>query len=111
MATCKKAKVQEKQTHVMLTEPCVIETFTNVRTFETRNLILDEPGCWNSEVRFRKTRVTIEIVEEPQEVLAARLQDIWDTCDNYHHVRPLRDAAESIGYEYPNNYGSKKGKA
>ena len=64
MATCKKAKVQEKQTHVMLTEPCVIETFTNVRTFETRNLRLDEPGCWNSEVRFRKTRVTIEIVEE-----------------------------------------------
>lgn len=67
-----------------------------------------EPSSFNGDVRFRKYRITVEEIEEPNEVLAGRLQKLWDECDNYHHWTPLKEAAASIGYTLIGQVGSKK---
>ena len=44
-----------------------------------------EPYCWDSEVFIHKYRITIERIEEPIEVLQARLQKLKDESKNMHH--------------------------
>lgn len=70
----------------------------------------EEPSCFNGEVRFRKYRVTFERVDEPHEVLAARIQTLWDTTTNHHHTDSLRNAAASIGYKLVGERGSARHK-
>ena len=65
-----------------------------------------EPSCMNGRVNFRMHRVTVEVVDEPKDVLAARLQKLWATTDNHHHRGPLRKAAESIGYALVGEMGA-----
>ncbi len=82
-----------------VSEPFVIETFLPVGYYERRILAQPEPSCWNGSVRVRKTRVTIQPIDEPREVVAARVQELWEHSDNYHHWEPLRRAADQLGYE------------
>lgn len=91
-----------KPTHISF------ETFRKIGSYEISNILKDKPSCFNVEVSFRKYKVTIEEVIEPQEVLAERLQTLWDECDNYHHWTPLKEAANSIGYVLTGNAGSKR---
>jgi hypothetical protein len=86
------------------------ETFRKIGAYEQGTLQSHKPSCFNYEVSIRKYRVTIEPVEEPNEVLAERLQKLWDECDNHHHWQPLRGAAAQIGYELQGNAGSKRKK-
>lgn len=68
----------------------------------------NEPSCFNGVVHVRRYRITAEVIDEPQAVIAARIQALWDTCDNMHHIGPLRDYAAAIGYELRGEIGSKR---
>ena len=82
------------------------DTFRKLGLYDLHNLQSKEPSCFNGIVSIRKYKVTIEPIEEPNEVLAERLQKLWDECDNYHHWTPLKNAALQIGYELKGDCGS-----
>ena len=75
------------------------ETFKEITDYTRNQLITDEPTCFNGMVRVRKYKVTVEVIEEPIEVIQARIQKMWDECNNHHHWRPLKDAAKQYGLE------------
>lgn len=56
-----------------------------------------EPCCFNGSVYYKRWKVTVEEIEEPQEVIHARLQKLWDENHNIYHYKPLRDAAAKHG--------------
>ena len=93
-----------------MSEPIIIETFKSMRGYALRDIESQNPSCFKGNVNFRKTRVTIEDIDEPVEVLAERLQQLWDVCDNHHHWNPLNNAAKSIGYQLKGSAGSKRSK-
>jgi hypothetical protein len=86
------------------------ETFRTIGNFEAAQLQEKEPSAFNSIVNIRKYRVTIELVDEPMQVLIDRLQKLWDECDNYHNWTPLKDVAKTLKYELIGSPGSKKPK-
>lgn len=75
------------------------ETFKDFGPYELDNLVThwQKPDCFNGVVRVHKWRVVIKRVEEPNEVIAARILKLWRECDNHHHWAPLRRAAAEIG--------------
>jgi hypothetical protein len=83
------------------------ETFKTIGSFEISNIKRDEPSSFNGAIEFRKYKITVEPIDESFEILSERLQTMWDNCDNYHHWRPLKEAAKSIGYELQRNAGNK----
>lgn len=87
-------------------KPEITETFNKPFNFHIQR----EPSAFNGDVRFRKYRITVEVIEEPQEVLESRLQKLWDECDNFHHWQPLKNAAKSIGYTLIGEVGKFKKK-
>jgi len=84
------------------------ETYRQIGNWEIGKLEQLEPSCFNGMVRFRKTKITIEPIEEDKEVLAERLQKLWDESDNHHDSVPLEIAARSIGYELKGSRGNKR---
>lgn len=85
-----------------------IETFRDVRGYSLHSLMAHEPSCFNGYVCIRKYRVTVEEIDEPNEVLAARLQGLWDRADNHHHMRPLKAVAAQLGYELTGEFGNSR---
>lgn len=83
--------------------PRVYETFSdttyNMRQYEGAA----RPSCWNREVNIRRYRITVELVDEPKEVLVERLRKIWRSTDNHHHRDPLRTEAKRLGVELDSN--------
>ena len=73
------------------------ETFTSVNSYQVGSLKSDSPTCSNGVVRVAKYRVRVEPVDEPVEVIQARIQKLWDECDNSHHWGPLQAAAAKYG--------------
>lgn len=88
--------------------PYIIDTFRRVGAWEEGTLRQNKPSVWNGVVYVEKYRVTITRVDEPKEVIHARLQELWDECDNHHHWDPLRVAAKKFGYELQGEPGSKR---
>jgi|SRR5688572_1059733 len=80
------------------TDKIEFETFRQIGSWEIGNLERKEPTSFNGSVNFKKYKVTIEEVIEPNEVYAKRIQKLWDECDNNHHWTPLKQAANSVGY-------------
>ena len=87
-----------------------IETFRKIGSYEMSNLKSNEATCFNGNVNVRKYKVTIELIEEPNELIIERLQKLWDECDNYHHWTPLRIEAKKYNYEFPNGPYTKRNK-
>jgi len=85
-----------------------IETFRDPRGFSLSRLEDKEPSCFNGNVSIEKFRVTVEKIEEPKEVLIARLQKLWSECDNHHHWQPLQWWAKKLGVELKHDYRGKK---
>ncbi len=84
---------------VVLPDNYTIETFQDPR-WNVRNLALaKDPSSFNGTVSFRKYRVSVELMDEPKEVLIERIRELWKHCDNHHHWGPLKDAAASLGIE------------
>lgn len=75
------------------------ETFRRPGSYEQSNLTQSAPYCFNGLASIRKYRVVIEEIEEPAEVLAARLRELWFACDNIHHIAALRQLAAELGVE------------
>ncbi len=93
------------------TYPIVVETFRQPCSYDIRDWDgprFKEPYCFNGIVAVRRYRITVEQIEEPVEVLGARLQKLWDESDNHHDHDPLRTMAERIGYELKNYRGEKR---
>lgn len=86
------------------------DTFRKIGIYEQSNLLKSEPSCFNGDVSIRKYKVTIEPIEESNEILGERLQKLWDECDNSHHWKPIREMAKQIGYELHNSAGTKRKK-
>lgn len=59
----------------------------------------DRPTCVNG-LDLRRHRVTVELVDEPHEVIVDRLRKLWEeTQVNYHYTRMMREAAAALGVE------------
>lgn len=86
------------------------ETFRKIGRYEQSNLQSKDASCFNGAVSIRKYKVTIEPIEESNDILAERLQKLWDECDNNHHWTPLKNAAMQIGYELKGDAGSMRKK-
>ena len=100
-------KKKTKNIQPLLTnEVITFETFRKIGSYEQHSLQSNEPSCFNGCVNIRKYKVTIEPIEEPNEVLAERLQKLWDECDNHHNRLPLKNIAKEVGYELKGNAGS-----
>lgn len=97
----KKVKVVQKY-------PKVVETFRHVGDYELDGFRQDEPSCFNGFVEVERYRVTFEKIEEPKEVLAERLQKLWEESDNSHNMSPLQNKAVALCIELKGSFGSKR---
>lgn len=86
------------------------ETFREISDYMLGDLKHDYPSCFNRNVSVKKFKVTVEEIEEPTEIIAGRLQKLWDECDNWNHRGPLKQAAKKIGYVLKNALGTKRKK-
>ena len=84
------------------------ETFREISDYQIESITERHPSCFNGNVQVKKFRVTIEEIVESKEIIAERLQKLWDKCSNWHHWDPLKFAAKKIKYELKNDPGSKK---
>lgn len=73
------------------------ETYNEVTKYAKRQMISDNPSCFNGKVSVRKYKITIELIDEPIEVIQARIQKMWDECDNHHQWDPLKAEAKKYG--------------
>lgn len=69
----------------MKNDNIIFETFRDFSKYDVANLSYNVPFCYNETISIRKRKVTIEIIDEPREVLIERVQAMWDECDNFHH--------------------------
>ena len=83
------------------------ETFREIMKHDENNLTSKNPTCFNGWVKVKKYKVTVELINEPKEVLEQRLQELWDNCDNMHHWQPLKKVAGELGYILKGNAGNK----
>ena len=72
-----------------------IETFNDYAINSAMsNCISDKPSSFNSNVQVRKYKITVEMIEEPIEIIQERIINLWEECDNHHHWKPLKAMAE-----------------
>ena len=79
--------------------PIVFETYRQIGDWEVKTLKQDEPTCFNGIINYRRYRVTVELIEEPQATLIDRVKKLIRECDNHHHYRPLAVVARHLGFE------------
>lgn len=84
------------------------ETFRDIGSYEIGSLTQKEPSCFNRSVRIEKFRVTIELIDEPKEVIAERLQKLWGESNNHHDHEPLVAAAKKHGVTLEGWRGTKR---
>ena len=77
----------------------VFETFQNIGTYHINTMTSKAPSCFNGNVAVKRYRVTIEEIEESDDVIRARIQALWDECKNPHHWGPLRAVAKRYGLD------------
>ena len=61
--------------------------------------MVETPDAINGYVYVRRYKVTVEMIEEPIEVIQARIQELWDNCTNHHNWKPLQSMAARYGME------------
>ena len=95
--TAKRAKRSKPEPPPAPAYPKVIETY---REPWLSDAVQSEPSAFNGEVRIRRYRVTVELIEEPIEVLRDRLRKLWREDErNHRHWRPMRDVAQRLGMD------------
>ena len=67
--------------------------------------VADKPASFNSFVRIRKYKITIEEIEESVEILQKRLEDLWKKETNFHQYQPLQNEAKKLNYIFENDFG------
>jgi hypothetical protein len=94
-----------------LPEPTsTIETFRDIRGYILNSFASNAPSCFNGIVDVVKYRVSVEVIEEPVEVIHARLEKLWRESANWHHSGPLQAAAVKHGYTFTGERGSERTK-
>lgn len=73
------------------------ETFREPGRFVAEHLKQESPSCFNGTVAVRRWRVTIELVDEPSEVIVERIRKLRSETKNIHHFTPLRNEAAKYG--------------
>ena len=76
------------------------ETFREFRESTQQNLTQDYPSCFNRIVRIKKYRITIEEVEETDEVIRDRIRKLWNSPEvqgNHYYRSTLLAAAREYG--------------
>lgn len=77
--------------------PKVIETY---REPWLRDIEQPAPSAFNGDIRIRRYRVTIDLIDEPIEVLRDRLRKLWREEErNHHRVDPMRRMATRLGMD------------
>lgn len=96
-----KARKPRKQPHAKPADtkyPIVFETYQKVDFYDTSRLTMSEPYTGNGMVRIRRYRITVELIDEPIEVLRDRLLRLWRESErNLHIWRPMDEVAEELG--------------
>lgn len=60
----------------------------------------DQPRVFNGELSLRKFRITVEVINEPIDVLRDRLRKLWRESEPNIHARPvMHQAARELGIE------------
>lgn len=79
----------------------IIETFREVDNHELWRLKQEKPSLFNGICRVTKYRVTVEEVEEPDEVIKARILKLWEDKNPMGSMdrRAIRAAAKKYGVE------------
>lgn len=83
------------------------ETFRKPDAWAVGHLQSSEPSCFNGDLRIRKYRVHIELVEESKETYTERLQKLWEEDGNWHHHDAFKRAAKELGFEFVGPFGAK----
>ena len=87
------------------------QTFTTFRPFgyyEQSNLTQDTPSCFNGMCRVVLYKITVERIEEPKEVIHARIQKLWDESNNHHDYEALQATAKTHGYTLQGERGKNR---
>lgn len=81
------------------------ETFRDLRgTYHIKDMTLVSPSCFNSDVLVRKFRITIELIDEPVEVIQERLKTLFANSKNHHDYEPLVSAGKKYGIELKHTF-------
>lgn len=74
----------------------VFETFGNPED-QIQRLLIDAPTVFNGLVRVERYRVTVERIEEPEEVIKERLQELLAQKGHIDKNKQVRKAASRLG--------------
>lgn len=89
--------------------PKIYESFLEPMAFNIS--IKEQASCFNGMVNVRKFRTTVEMIDEPLEIIQQRIQDLWDNSANHHDSLPLENTAKKYNYTLIGNRGNKKQKS
>jgi hypothetical protein len=87
--------------------PFVVETFRDPE-WAVRSMVSDRPSAINF-LSYRRYRITVEEIDEPTEVLVARLQDMWERADGLREAERIGTEAQHLGASLVGLPGSKRG--
>jgi hypothetical protein len=79
--------------------PKVFETFALPYSLlsDVTHRTYEQPSVCNGDVRVTRYRITVEKVEEPIEIIADRLRQLWRQSNHHHEWWPLKEAAKKHG--------------
>lgn len=66
------------------------KTFKQFGGYEISQLTRKNPSCFNSLVRVKKYKITIEEIIESDDVIKKRIQELYDNCDNHYDKATLK---------------------
>jgi len=71
------------------------ETFRKIDSYDVWNLKKDEPSAINF-LSYRKSKITIELIDEPKEVLIERLEMLLKNNDNFHRKSMIKEEIKKL---------------
>jgi hypothetical protein len=88
--------------------PRVLETYDNFDYELTKaTRVPNVPSVGNFDVLIRRYRITVELIDEPHEVLVERLRGLWRKTDNYHDYDKLCREAKTLHVKLdPTEFGA-----
>lgn len=79
-------------------EPIVFETFTDIQRL-VRQATQDAPSHLNNEIRVQRYRVTVELIEEPDDVIRDRLLTLDAERGHVDKHRSIKAEAKRLGID------------
>lgn len=90
------------------TYPRVIETtYDNLDSELTKAAERVKPSIGNFEVFLRRYRITVELIDEPNDVIQERLRTLWRNTRNHHEREKLATVARKLSFKLdPDEFGA-----